>query len=59
MKFLSYLGHPVYYMALSIVAASFSAVAPDMIAPYLKALAGAATGIAGLLLHPDAMGPKA
>ena len=39
-------------MALAIVAAAFAPVAPDWLAGYAKAAAGAFTGLAGLFLHP-------
>ena len=40
------------FMAIAIVAASFAPVAPDLVAPFLKATAGSCTGLAALFLHP-------
>jgi hypothetical protein len=44
-------------MALAIVAAAFFPVAPDRWAAYLKAVVEAATGLAGLFLHPPGAKP--
>lgn len=44
------------FMALAIVSAAFAPVSPDWFAGYLKAAGIAATGLAGLFMHPPSIG---
>ena len=40
------------FMAGAVIFAAFAPVTPDAYAPYVKAAAGAATGLAALFMHP-------
>lgn len=53
------LGNPLLWMAVAVVAGAFSQVVPPVVAPYLKAAAEAATGLAALFLHPPKVSPAA
>ena len=47
------LGTPLLWMVIAVIAGSFSAILDPELAQWFKAVAGSATGVAGLLLHPQ------